>query len=109
MAVQISITDLRGKIDAGWKKKQLAKYYGLPVTQMTKLLQQAGLRIKKLHYPKFELIDDTPNGTIVHQITQEDMNMNPEFIENGIQVGDIISMDEEEVDGELVETEEDWN
>lgn len=56
MAIQILIEDLTAKVNAGWKKAALAEHYGLPVTQMTKALQDAGLRIKKLHYPKYVLV-----------------------------------------------------
>ena len=40
------------------KKDELAVYYGLPVTQMTKVLQQAGLKIRKFHKPAFVLEND---------------------------------------------------
>lgn len=59
MAIQITITDLTQKVEEGWKKPALAEHYGLPVTQMTKALKDAGLRIRKFHAPKFELVDDT--------------------------------------------------
>jgi hypothetical protein len=58
MAVEISKKDLAEKIEAGWKKKELADHFGLPMMQMTKVLQQAGLQIRKFHAPKFVLNDD---------------------------------------------------
>lgn len=58
MAVQISYTDLKQKINAGWKKEQLSIHYGLPQAQITRVLQQTGLQIRKFHRPKFELIMD---------------------------------------------------
>jgi len=58
MAVQIVLSDLKQKVEEGWKKNQLAEHYGIPVTQMTRALQQAGLTIRKLHHPKFHLVDD---------------------------------------------------
>lgn len=58
MAVQISFSDLKQKVDSGWKKDQLAQHFGLPMAQMTKVLQQAGLQIRKFHRPKFELVMD---------------------------------------------------
>jgi hypothetical protein len=57
--VQIPISDLTAKVNAGWKKLALAAHYGIPVTQMTQALQGAGLRIRKFHHPKFQLVDDT--------------------------------------------------
>ena len=59
MAIQVTVSDLTQKVNEGWKKPQLATYYGLPMTQVTKLLQQAGLKIRKFHLPKFVLVDDT--------------------------------------------------
>lgn len=59
MAVRITKSDLTQKVEEGWKKDQLAQHYGLPMSQMTKVLQQAGLQIRKFHRPKFELVDDT--------------------------------------------------
>lgn len=72
MAVQISKADLSTKVEAGWKKTQLAEHYGIPVTQMTKALQAAGLQIRKFHTPKFELVDDTQDnqGDPVDEILQ---------------------------------------
>jgi hypothetical protein len=59
MAVEITLSDLRAKVEAGWKKPQLAEHYGLPQAQVGKLLKQAGLTIRKFHQPKFALVDDT--------------------------------------------------
>ena len=57
MAVQVTLSDLTNKVNEGWKKDQLAEYYGLPKAQVGKLLKQAGLTIRKFHLPKFELVD----------------------------------------------------
>lgn len=56
--VKITKADLAAKVEEGWKKNKLAEHYGLPMAQMTKVLQSAGLKIRKFHAPKFELIDD---------------------------------------------------
>ena len=56
--VKITKADLTAKVEEGWKKDKLAEHYGLPMAQMTKVLQSAGLKIRKFHAPKFELIDD---------------------------------------------------
>lgn len=58
MAVQVTLSDLTTKVNEGWKKAQLAQHYGLPVAQMTKLLKDAGLQIRKFHNPKYVLVDD---------------------------------------------------
>ena len=57
-AIKISKVDLAQKVEEGWKKAQLAEHYGLPTAQMTKVLQAAGLQIRKFHAPKFELVDE---------------------------------------------------
>lgn len=57
--ITVTVSDLTTKVNEGWKKDALAEHYGLPVTQMTQLLKDAGLRIRKFHRPKYELVDDT--------------------------------------------------
>lgn len=56
--VKITVQDLTEKVEAGWKKPALAEHYGLPVSQMTLALKQAGLKIRKFHKPKFELVNE---------------------------------------------------
>ena len=58
VAIKISKVDLAQKVEEGWKKAQLAEHYGLPMAQMTKVLQAAGLQIRKFHAPKFELVEE---------------------------------------------------
>lgn len=56
---KVILSELKKQVEKGMKKDELAKFYGLPVTQMTKLLKSAGLEIRKFRRPLFELIDDT--------------------------------------------------
>lgn len=91
MAVQITKADLAAKVEAGWKKKALANHYGLPVMQMTKVLQQAGLTIRKFHEPKFVLIDE------VAEVAQEAADAN-ETIEAFTEVTLDSSVDRLEID-----------
>ena len=65
MAREITISDLKSKVNEGWKKQALADHYGLPMAQMTKLLQTAGLKIRKFHAPLYVLVDDTVVGETV--------------------------------------------
>lgn len=58
MAVSITLSDLSAKVNEGWKKPALAVHYGLPVAQVTRLLKDAGLTIRKFHAPKFTLVND---------------------------------------------------
>ena len=68
MAIEINVEVLKEQINSGMKKDQLAAHYGLPVLQMTKVLQQAGLRIRKFKRPQFILIGGEsvdPNQTSI--------------------------------------------
>lgn len=55
---KIVLSELTKQIEDGMKKVDLAAFYGLPVTQMTKVLQQAKLKIRKFHLPAFVLEND---------------------------------------------------
>lgn len=55
---KIVLSELTKQIEDGMKKVELAAFYGLPVTQMTKVLQQAKLKIRKFHLPAFVLEND---------------------------------------------------
>lgn len=93
MAVEIKKSIIEAQIESGMKKKELADHYGLPMTQMTKVLQQLGLRIKQNHHPKFVIVDDTVEGE-THIINSEDIKMNPELVDHGIAVGDVVTLGE---------------
>lgn len=93
MAVEIRKSVIEAQIEAGMKKKELAEYYGLPMLQMTKVLQQLGLRIKQNHLPKFVIVDDTVEEEI-HVINSEDMKMNPELADHGVAIGDVVTLGE---------------
>lgn len=90
MAVQVTLSDLTNKVNEGWKKDQLAEYYGLPKAQVGKLLKQAGLTIRKFHLPKFELVDDTANATdaVTQDYIEDSQNESLEVMDmvtNGIE------------------------
>ena len=79
--IRITKEDLAQKVHEGWKKDALAQHYGLPVTQMTAALKQAGLTIRKFHKPKFVLIDETEQATQVVDIeTFDDVDL-PEVLD----------------------------
>lgn len=54
---QISKAELTNLVNEGKKKDFIASYYGLNNAQTTKLLQSAGLKIRKFHKPTFALVD----------------------------------------------------
>lgn len=58
--IEINLETLTEQVNVkGMKKAELAKHYGLPVTQMTKALKDAGLKIRKFHNPSFVLVTGT--------------------------------------------------
>ena len=67
--VKISLSVLTQQVNQGMKKAELTEYYGLKAAQMTKVLQAAGLKIRKFHAPVFELLDDTDN-TVEQEVAQ---------------------------------------
>ena len=69
--IRITKQDLSKKVQDGWKKKALAEHYGLPVTQMTLALKQAGLTIRKFHMPKFELVDEVNEEDVAEIVVEE--------------------------------------
>ena len=60
---KVILSVLKKQVEEGMKKDELAKFYGLPVMQMTKLLKSAGLEIRKFRRPSFVLINDTEEVT----------------------------------------------
>lgn len=54
---QISKAELTRLVTEGKKKEEIASYYGLNNAQTSKLLQSAGLKIRKFHKPTFNLVD----------------------------------------------------
>ena len=81
--VKIVPSVLKEQVEKGMKKKELANYYNLPMTQMTKVLQQANLKIRKFHEPKFIFVEETEEN----------------FINNNLEVStekqNVITIDEE--------------
>ena len=56
--ISINVATLTKQVEEGMKKAALAEYYGIPVSQMTAALKQAGLKIRKFHAPAFVLVTD---------------------------------------------------
>jgi hypothetical protein len=78
MAIPINYDELVLKINEGWKKPQLAEHYGLPVAQMTKVLQQTGLKIRKFHQPKFVIVRTEVPQTD-SPLVREEAELQPSF------------------------------
>lgn len=100
--VSIDITVLTEQVNKGMKKAELAEFYGIPVTQMTSALKQAGLKIRKFHHPKFVLVNNTVKdtvGDVANTVKEEDSK------KDDVMVGDLFSQSEE-VQEEPVATQE---
>lgn len=99
--VSIDITVLTEQVNKGMKKAELAEFYGIPVTQMTSALKQAGLKIRKFHHPKFVLVNNNNNTTEnLGDTAKEEVSKEEELM-----VGDLFSQSEE-VQEEPVATQE---
>ena len=72
---QIRISVLTEQVEQGWKRKALAEHYGLPETQMAQVLKDSGLRIRKFHAPKYQLIDDRIETIENLEEVDEDINV----------------------------------
>lgn len=62
--------------------KELADFYGLPMTQIRRILKTLDLKIKRKFQDKFELIDDTPldNEEINEEVLEvEELQKNAPF------------------------------
>lgn len=86
MAVEIKLSVLTEQVNEGWKRTALAEHYGLPEAQMAQVLRDAGLRIRKFHAPKYQLVDDT--------------------VDNVQEVGEDVSVVNDEITAETVEVRE---
>ena len=86
MAVPIKKSILSAQVEGGMKKAALAAYYELPVAQITKVLKDAGLTIRKFHAPKYELEDDMTEDVVENSL------------QNSLQeVQEYVNTDEEQV------------
>lgn len=54
---QISKAELTKMVNDGKKKDDIATHYGLNASQTTKLLKDAGLKIRKFAIPAYKLVD----------------------------------------------------
>jgi hypothetical protein len=70
--VEIKLSVLTEQVAKGMKKKELATFYGISVLQMTKLLQQTGLQIRRFRLPTFNLVDDV-NATKIEEKAPESL------------------------------------
>lgn len=58
-AVKVSKSELTEMVNSGKKIEDIMSKYNLNKPNARKVLKMAGLKLKKTHYPKFELVDDS--------------------------------------------------
>ena len=88
MAVEIKKSILTQQVEEGWKRAALAEHYGLPEAQMAQVLRDAGLRIRKFHAPKYQLVDDTTEE-VDNEIMGEDVNTLTESVIEEVEVAPV--------------------
>ncbi len=93
--IQIKKSTLAKQVEDGMKKDALAEHYGVKVAEMTRILKQAGLKIRKFHTPSYELVDDT------EEVTEEVIEQAEEVLETTEEV-----LETEAIAEEVVETQE---
>lgn len=83
--ISINVATLTKQVEEGMKKAALAEYYGIPVSQMTAALKQAGLKIRKFHAPAFVLVtDDVATEEIDNPTTTEVADAPEEVAEEAV-------------------------
>ena len=88
MVVEIKKSILAQQVEDGWKRSALAEHYGLPEAQMAQVLRDAGLRIRKFHAPKYQLVDDTTEE-VDNEIMGEDVNTLTESVIEEVEVAPV--------------------
>lgn len=94
--IKITKTDLIEKINAGWKKPELALHYGVPVKRLGDIVKQAGLRFRSFKGETAIFIDDT-----VDAVKQEIVNIEEKEVStletNNLELTDIETNTETEI------------
>lgn len=89
--IQIKKSVLAQQVEQGMKKDELATHYGVKVSEMTRILKQANLKIRKFHLPTYQFIDDTAIEVVETQEVTE------EAIAETVETAEAVEVPEEEV------------
>lgn len=95
--VKITKSDFTEKVNQGWKREQLQEHYGIKSSDVTAILKQLDLKIRKFHKPRFELVDDEVE-TIDHTVSSQDVENNPDA---GLTEGEDIQIPEVQKEEEV--------
>ena len=70
--VKIVPSELRQKVESGWKLDQLAQHYGLSKASMRNALKQLGLKIRALRTPAFTFVEEEVHDAPAQHITPDE-------------------------------------
>lgn len=71
--VKIVPSELKQKVELGWKLDQLAQHYGLSKGSMRNALKQLGLKIRSTRTPAFTFVEEEVHAIPAKHITPEDI------------------------------------
>lgn len=71
--VKIVPSELKQKVESGWKLDQLAEHYGLAKSSMRNALKQLGLKIRPLRTPAFTFVEEEVHDAPAQHITPEEV------------------------------------
>lgn len=71
--VKIVPSELKQKVESGWKLDQLAQHYGLSKGSMRNALKQLGLKIRSTRTPAFTFVEEEVHDAPAQHITPEEV------------------------------------
>jgi hypothetical protein len=101
--LRITVSDVLGLLAQGKSRKEIAEHYGRTQSDMNKMVwghPKLKNRKAKKQYTGIELEDDTEDindAMIDVEVTQETLDMNPDLVAEGVQVGEVLQVEAEEV------------
>lgn len=117
--LRITVSDVLGLLAQGKSRKEIAEHYGRTQSDMNKMVwghPKLKNRKAKKQYTGIELEDDTEdvnNSVIDVEVTQETLDMNPDLVAEGIQVGEVLQVEANEAGINEAESpileNSDWN
>lgn len=119
--LRITVSDVLGLLAQGKSRKEIAEHYGRTQSDMNKMVwghPKLKNRKAKKQYTGIELEDDTEDinnseAMLDVQVTQETLDMNPDLVAEGIQVGEVLQVEANEVEEVAqvpgVANTSDWN
>lgn len=104
--LRITVSDVLGLLAQGKSRKEIAEHYGRTQSDMNKMVwghPKLKNRKAKKQYTGIELEDDTEDinnseAMLDVQVTQETLDMNPDLVAEGVQVGEVLQVEANEVE-----------